>query len=121
MAIKKCQDLEVYNLSFETAMDVFKTTKSFPKEELYSLVDQTRRSSRSVPANIKEGFAKRKYPDVFIRHLNDALGSSEETLTWLDFSCKCGYINKEQHKELSDRYQKIGAMLYKLMSNWEKF
>lgn len=121
MAIKKCQDLEVYNLSFEVAMDVFKETKSFPKEELYSLVDQIRRSTRSVPANIREGYAKRRYTDVFIRHLNDALGSSEEILTWLDFSYKCGYLDKEQHKKLLDQYEKIGAMLYKLMSNWEKF
>ncbi len=121
MAIKKCQDLEVYNLSFEKAMDVFKATKNFPREELYSLVDQVRRSTRSVSANIREGYAKRKYADVFIRHLNDALGSSEETLTWLDFSYKCGYLDKELHKELSSQYEKIGAMLYKLMSNWEKF
>ncbi|MFA6281749.1 MAG: four helix bundle protein [Candidatus Omnitrophota bacterium] len=121
MTIQKCKDLDVYNLSFDLAMEIFKETKIFPREELYSLVDQIRRSSRSVPANIREGFAKRRYPEVFIRHLNDALGSSEETITWLDFAYQCVYLSKEKHKVLHSQYEKIGAMLYKLMNNWEKF
>ena len=121
MAIKKCEDLEVYKLSFDLAMEMFEMTKAFPKEEHYSLVDQIRRSSRSVPANIREGFAKRKYPDVFLRHLNDALGSAAETSTWLDFSLGCRYIPKEKHERFLDKCDKISAMLYKLMQNWEKF
>jgi four helix bundle protein len=121
MAIQKCKDLEVYNQSFSLAGDIFKETKNFPKEELYSLVDQIRRSSRSIPANIREGFAKRKYPDVFVRHLNDALGSSEETMTWLDFALQAGYLSKEQHQNFNEKYRQIGAMIYKLMQNWEKF
>ena len=121
MAIQKCKDLEIYNLSFESAMDIFYETKKFPKEELYSLVDQMRRSSRSVPANIREGFAKRKYPDVFVRHLNDALGSSEETLTWLEFADRCEYLSKKKFEEISKRYEIAGAMIYKLMQNWQKF
>lgn len=121
MAIQKCEDIEVYKLSFDLAMVVFKETGNFPKEEFYSLVDQMRRSSRSVPANIREGFAKRKYPDVFIRHLNDALGSSAETITRLDFSYHCGYLKKEIYHKLLGQYEKIGAMLYKLMKNWERF
>ncbi len=121
MAIQKCKDLEVYNLSFDLAMKVFHETRKFPKEELYSLADQIRRSTRSVPANIREGFAKRKYPDVFVRQLNDALGSSEETITWLDFAYNCGYLNQDNHREFSNNYEKIGAMIYKLMQNWQKF
>lgn len=121
MAIQKCKDLEVYNASFDTAMKVFYETKTFPREELYSLVDQIRRSTRSVPANIREGFAKRRYPDIFVRQLNDALGSSEETITWLDFAYKCDYLNKTHHEMLVNEYEKIGAMIYKLMQNWQKF
>lgn len=121
MAIQKCKDLEVYNLAFEAARGIFDESRRFPREELYSLVDQIRRSSRSVAANIREGFAKRKYPDVFIKHLNDALGSSEETLTWLDFAEECGYLTKEQHRDFTKDYEKIGAMLYKLMQSWRKF
>jgi len=119
--IQKCKDLDVYNLSFDIAMNIFKETKVFPKEELYSLVDQMRRSSRSIPANIREGFAKRKYPDVFTRHLNDALGSVEETLTWVDFAHKCGYMSEEKQQQFSEQYKILGAMLFKLMKNWKKF
>jgi len=121
MPIQKCKDLDVYNESFDFAMEIFFSTRKFPKEELYSLVNQIRRSSRSIPANIREGFAKRKYPDVFTRHLNDALGSSEETLVWLDFAHKCGYITKDTHGKFTSEYEKIGRMLYKLMRNWRKF
>ena len=121
MAIQKCKDLEVYNLSIEAAVSVHNETKKFPREEQYSLIDQMRRSSRSISANIREGFVKRKYPDVFVRHLNDALGSAEETLCWLDFSDRFGYLLKEKHEELSKKYKQVCSMLYKLMQNWEKF
>lgn len=121
MTIKKCEDLDVYRLSMDLAMEVFGETKSFPREELYSLVDQIRRSSRSVPANIREGYGKRRYPDVFARHLNDALGSLEETMAWFEIACKCGYLSKEKYAKLCAQYGKVGAMLFKLMQNWEKF
>jgi len=119
--IKSIRDLKVYVLSFDLAMEVFWLTKKYPKEELYSLVDQIRRSSRSVTANIREGFAKKQYRDVFIRHLIDALGSCEEIRTWLDFSYKCEYLEKDKHAELSKRYDETSAMLYKLIKNWKKF
>ncbi len=121
MTIQKCEDLKVYNLSFDCAMNIFQLTKNFPKEEIYSLSNQIRRSSRSVSANIREGFAKRKYPDVFIRHLNDAIGSSEETITWIDFSHKCGYLSAKQASALKKEYNSIGAMLFKLIKGWQKF
>jgi len=76
LGIKSITDLKVYNLAFELAMEIFNLTLTFPKNERYSLTDQIRRSSRSVAINIREGFAKRKYANVFIRHLNDSLGSS---------------------------------------------
>lgn len=94
MSIKSVRDLEVYRLALELAMEVFELTKKFPKEEKYSLTDQIRRSSRSVPINIREGFAKRRYENLFIRHLNDAMGSSEETRGWLDFRLVVAISNK---------------------------
>ncbi|MBU1486815.1 four helix bundle protein [bacterium] len=102
-------------------MEIFEITKRFPKEETYSLTDQIRRSSRSVAINIREGYAKRKYEQVFSRHLNDSLGSSEETRGWLDFARDCKYITNEEHKKLDDRYDKVNAMLYTLMTSWQKF
>ena len=119
MGIKKVKDLKVYNLAFELAMEIFKLTLNFPKEERYSLTDQIRRSSRSAAINIREGFAKRRYENVFIRHLNDSIGSSEETRGWLDFSVRCLYINKETHHRLDKSYDEVNAMLYSLMKKWK--
>ena len=120
-SIKGVKDLQIYNLSYRLAMDLFHLAKQFPKEELYSLTDQIRRSSRSVAINIREGFAKRRYDQVFIRHLNDALGSSEETRGWLDFSMDCNYIPKEKYNVLEKKYKELGAMIYTLMNNWQNF
>lgn len=102
-------------------MDVFEISKRFPREETYSLVDQIQRSSRSVTSDIREGYAKRKYEQVFARHLNDALGSSEETRTWLEFGRDCGYIAVERHAQLEQGYDELSAMLDTLMENWQHF
>jgi len=119
LGIKNVKDLKVYNIAFELAMEIFKLTLTFPKEEQYSLTDQIRRSSRSAAINIREGFAKRRYENVFIRHLNDSLGSSEETRGWLDFSIRCRYINQETQKRLDRSYDEVNAMLYSLMNKWK--
>jgi len=119
--IKSCKDLKVYQISYKLAMGIFEITKKFPKEETYSLVDQIRRSSRSVAINIREGYAKRRYEQVFIRHLNDALGSSEETRGWLDFSLDCKYLQEENYKRLDSKYDEVNAMLYTLMNSRETF
>ncbi len=119
--IKSCKDLKVYQMAYKLSMEVFEITKKFPKEETYSLTDQIRRSSRSVAMNIREGFAKRKYEQVFIRHLNDALGSSEETRGWLDFSLDCKYMLENEHKRLDRQYDEVNAMLYSLMNSWRNF
>ncbi len=119
--IKNVKDLKVYQLAYRLAVEIFETTKEFPKEETYSLTDQIRISSRSTAINIREGFAKRKYEQMFIRYLNDALGSSEETRGWLDFSLDCRYISSEKHKHLDGQYDEVNAMLYSLMNNWQNF
>jgi four helix bundle protein len=119
VGIKSVKDLKVYSLAFELAMEIFKVTQDFPKEEKYSLTDQMRRSSRSVAINIREGFAKKRYENVFIRHLNDAIGSSEETRGWLDFSVRCRYIDPKIHEMLDTSYDEVNAMLYSLMKNWK--
>ena len=119
--IKSCKDLKVYQMAYKLSMDIFNITKKFPKEETYSLTDQIRRSSRSVAMNIREGFAKKKYEQVFIRHLNNALGSSEETRGWLDFALDCKYISENEHKILDRQYDEVNAMLYSLMNTWQNF
>ena len=117
-SIKSIKDLKVYSKAYQLALEIFELTKVFPKEETYSLTDQIRRSSRSVAINIREGFAKRKYEQVFIRHLVDAFGSSEETRGWLSFSCDVGYIKKEKFNEIDSKYDELNAMLYSLINNW---
>jgi four helix bundle protein len=119
--IKTVKDLHVYTESFRLAMEIFKLTKGFPKEEQYSLTDQIRRSSRSVSANIREGFAKRKYEQIFIKQLVDAYGSSEETRTWLEFSVNSSYINQDTFDKLDNEFDKLGAKLNRLIQNWHKF
>ena len=119
--IQSYRDLKVYRLSYSLAMEVYWLTKGFPRDELYSLTDQLRRSSRSVSANVVEGWAKRHYENVFKRHLIDSIGSSDETKMWLDLAFDCKYISEEQHKSLMARYDEVGKMLYGLCENWTTY
>lgn len=116
--IKSIKDLRIYIESYRLAMEVFSFTKQFPKEELYSLTDQIRRSSRSVPMNIREGYAKKKYEQIFIRHLVDALGSSEETRGWLEFSKDFNYITDSEFEKLDQDYSNLGGMINNLIKVW---
>ncbi len=110
-------ELDVYKLAFESAMRIFELSKKFPKEETYSLTDQIRRSSRSVCANIAEGWRKRRYEAAFVSKLTDAEAEAAETQTWLDFAYECGYISAEARKELWQNYDhvigKLINMIYK--------
>ena len=120
MTIRSVEDLDVYRRAYQAAMEVFRLSRSFPKEEHFSLTDQIVRSSRSVAANIREGFAKREYESVFLRHLVDALGSAEETQTWLDFAKDCGYLDVDKYQITIREYREICSMLYALRKNWRK-
>jgi four helix bundle protein len=89
------RDLAVYGKAFDSAMRIFELSKSFPKEETYSLTDQIRRSSRSVCANLAEAWRKRRYQAAFISKLSDSEGETAETQVWLEFAVKCGYLDRE--------------------------
>lgn len=121
MKIRTHIDLEVYKLAFETAMEIFELSKSFPKEERYSLTNQIRRSSRSVTANIAEAFRKRRYPKAFISKLSDSEGEAAETQVWIDFALKCKYIDNEKYKKLFDKYDHIISMLVNMIKHPEKW
>jgi len=105
------KQLIAYQKSFNLAMVIFEMSKSFPKEETYSLTDQIRRSSRSVCANISEAYRKRKYPKYFISKLTDADGENSETSTWLDFALACGYIQKGEHKKCIGEVKEVGKLI----------
>jgi four helix bundle protein len=102
-------------------MQIFKESKTFPKEERYSLTDQIRRSSRSVAGNIAEGFRKRRYANMFVSKLADSDGEGSETQVWLDFARDCGYLANEPYKELTAGYEQVGRMLGTMIANPEKF
>ena len=95
------RDLKVFQLAYSLAMEIFHLSKLFPREELYSLTSQIRRSSRSVPANIAEGFRKRRYPKMFVSKLADSDGEATETQVWLDFCFDCGYMSKKRIETVS--------------------
>jgi len=119
--IKSYGDLKVYRSAYGLAMQVFRLTKKFPKEELYSLTDQLRRASRSIAANIVEGWAKRHYENIFKRHLIDAIGSCDEVKIWLDFAVDCEYISHEERDSLAIAYGELGRMLHGLFENWTTY
>jgi four helix bundle protein len=117
MGAKSAKDLKVYQAAFNLAMDIFIISQSWPKDEKFSLIDQIRRSSRSVCANLREAWAKRRYEAYFISKLSDCDGENSETDTWLDFARACEYINEEQHGHLANECKSIGAMLGSMINN----
>ena len=118
---KGYKDLKVFQLAYKLAMEIFEISKTFPREETYSLTDQIRKSSRSVCVNIGEGYRKRKYPKHFSSKMTDADGECTETQIWVDFSRDCGYITKEIHGRLYIEYEEVGRMLGSMANNPEKF
>jgi len=121
MKIRTHGDMDVYKSAFKAAMKIFNLSKSFPKEETYSLTDQIRRASRSICANIAEAFRKRRYEKSFISKLNDSEGESAETQTWLEFSFNCGYINNEDYDFLMNEYENILGKLVTMSNQPEKW
>jgi len=91
------EDLNVYKMAYELAQEIYRYTKSFPVEEKYSLTDQIRRSSRSVCANIVEGYRKRQYPKHFASKISDADGEASETIVCLNFARDLNYISEEKY------------------------
>lgn len=117
--IKSHQDLRVYQMAFDAAMQIFEMSKKFPIEERYSLTDQIRRSSRSVCANLAEAWRKRRYKAAFVAKLNDCESESAETQTWLEFAVKCGYLEVETGRELYGTYNQIIGSLVNMINHPE--
>lgn len=118
MITSVCQ-LEVFNLSYGLAMDIFHKSRNFPKEEKYSLTDQIIRASRSIAANIAEGWGKHVYENEFKKHLVYSIGSLEESKAWLLFARDCGYITAEVYSDFEKRCDELGGKLYRLYQNWK--
>jgi four helix bundle protein len=115
--IKNHRNLDVYQLAFEAAMRVFELTRTFPKEERYSLTDQIRRSSRSVCANLAEAWRKRRYQGAFLLKLNDSEAEAAETQTWIEFAVKSEYLDPIEGRELYRGYDNILGKLVNMISH----
>ncbi|GIK39766.1 MAG: hypothetical protein BroJett011_35990 [Chloroflexota bacterium] len=115
------KELQVYQLAFESAMRIYELSKRWPSEEEYALIDQIRRSSRSVCGNIAEAWRKRRYPAHFVSKLSDADTEATETEVWLEFALRCSYISNADHTQLADNYDHVCRMLSKMMTNPESW
>lgn len=115
--VKSYRELRVYQIAYKASMRIFKLSKLWPKEERYSLIDQIRRSSRSVCGNIAEAWRKRRYPSHFVSKLSDSDAEAAETEVWLDFAWNSGYLEKSDHQDLRADYNNIGGMLTNMMNN----
>lgn len=119
--IKTHEELNVYQLAFKTAMEIFRLSKGFPIEERYSLTDQIRRSSRSVCANLAEAWRKRRYKAAFLAKLNDCEAEAAETQVWIQFAVECGYLEPDSGRALYNTYNQILGSLVKMINdpdNW---
>lgn len=119
--IKTHKDLRVFQYSFEAGMEIYKLTKSFPKEEMFSLTNQIRRSSRSVSGNLAKAWRKRRYEKAFVAKLSDCEGEAAETQVWLDYALACEYMSREKHELLYEKYNSILGMLVTMMNQPEKW
>lgn len=120
-SIRSYKELRVYQNAMDASMRIFETTKTFPTEEKYSMVDQMRRSSRSVCANLAEAWRKRRYKAAFVAKLNDAESEACETQVWLEFAHRCGYLDKTACSELDSAYDQVIGQLVKIIQEADKW
>jgi four helix bundle protein len=121
MAVHSAKELNGYKRAYELSMRIFEISKRFPKEEQYALTGQIRRSPRSVCLNLREAWAKRRYPSHFISKLTDCDGENGETDTSLDFAKDCGYIPVSMHQELTQCCLEVGKMLGSMIQHPDPF
>jgi four helix bundle protein len=115
------RELEVYQSAFTLQQEIFRVSKAFPREEMYSLTDQIRRSSRSIGANLSEAWAKRRYPAHFLSKLTDSDGELQETHHWIDTAEACGYVAPGEVATLREQTDSIGRQLGTMINKHESF
>jgi four helix bundle protein len=115
------RDLDVYKRGFDAAMQVFEVSRRFPKEEVYALTDQIRRSSRSVCSNLAEAWRKRRYEAAFISKLSDAEAEAAETQVWLEFAVRCEYVTRDEARILFKEYEEIIRLLVAMITHPENW
>ena len=121
MSTYNFKESTIYKKAFALAMEIFEISKSFPKEERFSLTDQVRRSSRSVCANLAEANRKKRYPAHFISKLTDCDAENSETNVWIDFAFACNYINEQTKNQLQVKSEEVGKLIHHMINNPEKY
>ncbi|MFL5244211.1 MAG: four helix bundle protein [Gemmataceae bacterium] len=119
--IASFRDLEVYQIARAQSKRIFILTKLFPKEERYSLTDQMRRASRAVNAMVAEAWPRRRYPAAFVNKISEAMSQAMETQSWLDHALDCEYIDPSAYRDINDGWQKVGAMLNRMIEMSDSF
>lgn len=115
--VESYEELNVYQLAFELQQGIYRMSKAWSRDERYSLIDQIRRASRSIGANIAEAWAKRRYKAHFISKLTDADGEQNETRHWLKTALACNYLTEDEYSRFEDKCKRIGSMLGRMMAD----
>ena len=115
------RELNVYREAREAAKAIFERTRSFPREEKYSLTDQILRSSRAVKAMLAEAWARRRYKASFVHKIDEAMGEAMETQSWLDDALDCKYLSSAEHAKLDGQWQAIGGRLARMIDRADDF
>lgn len=114
------RDLDIYNRAYKAALAIHMISLDLPKTEQYALADQMRRCSRSICANIAEGFSKHHAStQEFKRFLSMAIGSANEMQVWCDFAKDLGYLGADKHATYNQEYKELASMMYSLSGNWK--
>jgi four helix bundle protein len=119
--LKSHKELNAFQLAFKSSMEIFTKTRSFPREEVYSLTSQILRSSRSVSSNLAEAFRKRRYEKAFVAKLSDSEAEAAETQVWLDYSLECGYLSTDEYSILYQNYDRIIGKIVMMISHPDKW
>jgi four helix bundle protein len=121
MRLNSAKDLTVYQKAFELGKLAYELSLRFPREEVYALTSQLRRSSRSICLNLREAWAKRRYPAHFVSTLTDCDGECSETDSALDFALAHSYITADEHKRATGLCCEVGRMLGAMIRDPEPF
>ena len=114
------EDLEVFQRAYKASLEIHKLSLEFPQREQYGLGEQIRKASKSICANIAEGFAKQSYSShEFKRYLLIAIGSSDEMRVWLRYCLDLNYLSEDRWQYLRDEYHEISKMLAGLHRSWK--
>src|SRR5437660_7887359 len=119
--VRRVEDLEVFRRAYRLSLEVHKVSLEFPRIEQFALADQLRRATKSICANMAEGFAKQSYSAAeYRRYLTAAIGSSDETQLWLRYAVDLGYIEEVVGRRWMADYVEISRMLQGLYASWSR-